>query len=75
MSEESKAYKLHNPNNKKVVITRDVIFEESQGWNLNADENTQTSKVLIDDDVIEFSNDVPVNDVGPKMPDLEYIYK
>jgi len=73
LSDESKAYKLYDPKSKKVVISRNVIFEESQGWNWNAEENIQTSKVLIDDDVIEFTNDVPVNEVDPKIPDLEDI--
>ena len=38
--------------NKKVVISRDVVFEESQGWNWNGNENTQSSSTLVDDDVI-----------------------
>lgn len=33
LSEESKAYKLYDPKNKKVLISKDVVFEESQGWN------------------------------------------
>jgi len=73
LSEESKAYKLYDPKSKKVVINMDVIFEESHGWNWNGAENIQTSKVLIDDDVIEFQNDVPVNEVDPEMPRLEDI--
>jgi len=52
LSEESKAYKLYDPKSKKVVISRDVIFEESQGWKWNATTNLQTSKVLVHDDVI-----------------------
>jgi len=43
LSEESKAYKLYDPKSKKVVIDRDVIFEESQGWNWNGMENTKSS--------------------------------
>ncbi|KAD7478571.1 hypothetical protein E3N88_01707 [Mikania micrantha] len=31
-SEVSKAYKLFNPNNHKVTISRDVIFDESKSW-------------------------------------------
>lgn len=32
MSEESKAYKLYNPVTKKVVISRDVKFIETDKW-------------------------------------------
>lgn len=66
LSEESKAYKLYDPKNKKVVISRDVVFEETQGWNWNGNENTQSSSTLIDDDVIEFTTDEPVNQTEPE---------
>jgi hypothetical protein len=32
VSEESKAYKLYDPITKKIIISRDVVFEESKGW-------------------------------------------
>jgi hypothetical protein len=32
-SEESKAYKLYNPLTNKVVVNRDVIFNEEESWN------------------------------------------
>ncbi|KAM1036954.1 hypothetical protein FF1_031869 [Malus domestica] len=32
VSEESKAYHLFNPASKKIVISRDVIFEEDKAW-------------------------------------------
>lgn len=32
VSEESKAYRLFNPVSKKIVISRDVIFEEHKAW-------------------------------------------
>ncbi|KAG7538693.1 Zinc finger CCHC-type superfamily [Arabidopsis suecica] len=31
----SKAYRLFNPLNHKVVVSRDVVFDESKGWNWN----------------------------------------
>lgn len=31
--EESKAYKLYDPVAKKVVISRDVVFEDDKSWN------------------------------------------
>ena len=33
VSEESKAYRLYNPLTKKICISKDVVFDESIGWN------------------------------------------
>jgi hypothetical protein len=33
MNEESKAYKLYDPSFKKIVVSRDVVFEENECWN------------------------------------------
>ncbi|WKA06778.1 hypothetical protein VitviT2T_024662 [Vitis vinifera] len=33
VSEESKAYKLYDPVSKKIVVSRDVVFEEDKCWN------------------------------------------
>ena len=33
MNEESKAYRLYDPVSKKIVVSRDVIFEENKCWN------------------------------------------
>ncbi|KAI5411097.1 hypothetical protein KIW84_056297 [Lathyrus oleraceus] len=33
VSEESKAYQLYNPISKRIIISRDVIFEEEEQWN------------------------------------------
>ena len=30
VSDKSKAYKLYNPNTKKILISRDVVFDEDQ---------------------------------------------
>ncbi|GKV03282.1 hypothetical protein SLEP1_g15614 [Rubroshorea leprosula] len=32
VSNHSKAYKLYNPNTKKIIISRDVIFDEGKFW-------------------------------------------
>ncbi|BFG30032.1 hypothetical protein CerSpe_163060 [Prunus speciosa] len=32
VSEESKAYKLYNPNTQKIIISKDVVFSEDEGW-------------------------------------------
>ena len=33
VSEESKAYRLYDPESKKIVTSRDVIFAEEETWN------------------------------------------
>ncbi|GKV11790.1 hypothetical protein SLEP1_g23011 [Rubroshorea leprosula] len=32
VDDQSKAYKLYNPSTKKIVISRDVVFDEEQTW-------------------------------------------
>ncbi|KAA0058989.1 integrase [Cucumis melo var. makuwa] len=36
-SENSKAYRLYNPVSRKIIISRDVIFNEDESWNWNDD--------------------------------------
>jgi hypothetical protein len=33
VSEESKAYRLYRPASEKIVVSRDVVFEENICWN------------------------------------------
>jgi hypothetical protein len=33
VEEGSKAHRLYNPQTKKIVVSRDVIFEEAVAWN------------------------------------------
>ncbi|CAA7019223.1 unnamed protein product [Microthlaspi erraticum] len=43
VSEESKAYRLYDPSTKKIVVSRDVFFEEDAKWEWNtstAEQNT-----------------------------------
>ena len=37
VSEESKGYRLYNPKTKKVIKTRDVVFEETKEWDWKED--------------------------------------
>ena len=42
-SSESKAYRLYDPINKKIIISRDVEFLENQSWDGSVDESSSTS--------------------------------
>ncbi|CAL5333116.1 unnamed protein product [Camellia sinensis] len=37
VSDQSKAYKLYNPSTKKIIISRDVVFDEEKFWPWNND--------------------------------------
>ena len=41
VSESSKAYKVFNPVTKKVVVSRDVSFDEENTWDWNVQQPTQ----------------------------------
>ncbi|GAU26636.1 hypothetical protein TSUD_102440 [Trifolium subterraneum] len=46
VSEESKAYKLYDPLQKKIIISRDVVFDESNGWNWDEKTKNQSPQVI-----------------------------
>ena len=50
ISSGSKAYRLYDPIQKKIVISRDVIFEEDQRWNWDAEFEEQ-QELIIDSEV------------------------
>jgi len=33
VSEESKAYRLYDPTSQRIIISRDIVFEEDKSWN------------------------------------------
>jgi len=53
VSEQSKAYKLYNPITKKIVISRDVIFDEGRFWICDKDSVQQHIQVDFDGGNIE----------------------
>jgi hypothetical protein len=49
--ENSHGYKLHNPMTKKVIMSRDVKFDEEQGWSWNSEDQPQ--KLIVDEKHIQ----------------------
>ncbi|CAL8103863.1 unnamed protein product [Prunus armeniaca] len=47
ISEVSKAYKLFNPLSKKIIISRDVVFDEEKTWNWSDDVSLQQQNILV----------------------------
>jgi hypothetical protein len=41
-SEQSKAYRLYNPITKKLIVSRDVKFQEDKSW------DNQTNEIIVD---------------------------
>ncbi|KAM2245499.1 hypothetical protein ACFXTI_006427 [Malus domestica] len=45
VSEESKAYRLFDPISHKIIMSRDVVFDENQSWNWN---DSHEEVILVD---------------------------
>ncbi|KAL1190680.1 Retrovirus-related Pol polyprotein from transposon TNT 1-94 [Cardamine amara subsp. amara] len=63
-SEESKGYRIYNPNTKKIMISKDVVFEETKGWNWEEDEINENLSWSDDDAIWEDSDDEASNRGG-----------
>uniref|UniRef100_A0A251SKN6 Putative zinc finger, CCHC-type n=1 Tax=Helianthus annuus TaxID=4232 RepID=A0A251SKN6_HELAN len=48
-SENSKGYKLYNPQSNKIIISRDVVFDENKRWILDP-ESDDTHIIVTDDE-------------------------
>jgi hypothetical protein len=48
VSEESKAYKLFEPVEKRIIVSRDVVFEESKGWSWNKKDSNKATDHISD---------------------------
>ncbi|CAJ2637623.1 unnamed protein product [Trifolium pratense] len=57
ISEESKAYKLYDPLKRKIVISKDVKFDETKQWNWDTKEvdKGKINEVIIDSDACSTS--------------------
>lgn len=62
VSEESKGYRLYDPVSKKIVISRDVVFEEDKKWNWDESYQEQTLLDLEWGDEKEHGEDEPEGD-------------
>ena len=50
VSDKSKAYKLYNPSTMKIVISRDVVFDEKSTWSQKQNGVKENIPVDFDDD-------------------------
>jgi transposase InsO family protein len=52
LSDESKGYKLYNPTTKKIVVSKDVIFEEGKSWKWdNQQRSTGNNEIVIEEKI------------------------
>ena len=49
-NEESKAYKLYNPLTKKLVVSRDVVFNEAEAWSWSNEETVKEQPMVNEPD-------------------------
>ncbi|MCI27421.1 hypothetical protein A2U01_0048620, partial [Trifolium medium] len=83
ISDESKAYKLYNPVEKKIVISRAVVFDESKSrdWDNKQKNVNAGNEILIEDNAEETTvtdNDVPTgnnNDTPMQTVDTDVGYE
>lgn len=52
ISEKSKAHRLYNPITKRIIVSRDVIFDEKEAWDWN-NIGKQPFSINIDEEEIE----------------------
>lgn len=71
VNEESKAYKMYNFNSKKIIISRDVLFEENSTWDWGSNEDhvNTTSNVLTGENYGQTTQEEPfpeIENIAPK---------
>ncbi|EOY09394.1 Uncharacterized protein TCM_024822 [Theobroma cacao] len=58
-SSQSKAYRLYNSKNGKIIISRDVIFNEDASWDWSSDGNVAKKQPPIHIEALEIGDPVP----------------
>ena len=72
VSDKSKAYKLYNPNTMKIVINRDVVFDEKETWSWNQnvvkesipadfDDHEKGQQPMENEQEVEVTQNVPID--------------
>ena len=64
--ENSSGYKLYNPITNKVVMSRDVEFDEQQIWNWKSDEQHKKAIASEEDDTIQASTEMALPESSPR---------
>ncbi|KAL8106255.1 hypothetical protein AgCh_029879 [Apium graveolens] len=62
ISDEFKGYRLYDPNAKRIVTSRDVVFEEENTWNwdTSANEDASLDQVWDEEEIIEDKNEITI---------------
>lgn len=68
MSDESNGYRLYAPIEKKVIVSRDVVFEENNDWNWNEShkEEVTINREWGESDNLFDDEDGEEEEIGPK---------
>ncbi|KAI5400696.1 hypothetical protein KIW84_065532 [Lathyrus oleraceus] len=66
-STHSKAYRLYNPVTQKIIISRDVVFDESKTWKWTVNSTREYISVT-DDEVEEEKHDAPSSSIVTDSP-------
>ena len=62
ISEESKAYRLYDPISLRIIVSRDVVFEENEEWEWDKHESTDICELEWEDDEKVVSEESPVEE-------------
>lgn len=73
VSKESKAYKLYNPVSKKIIISRDVVFDEDNFWPWEENPSNRQLSLDLDDGVKEQEQQVTENEGSSTLVNQEGI--
>ena len=46
LSKESKGYRMYNPATKRIIISRDVVFDENKGWKWDKEGSEISNDIL-----------------------------